>query len=548
MIAKELAVGNVDCVAYRGIVKRTGRAMRETDSGRALHFDAVIFDLDGVVTLTAGVHAAAWKRLFDGVLEEHAREAGEPFVPFALESDYLEYVDGKPRIEGVKSFLASRGISLPRGAAGDPPGNDSAFALGNLKNVFFRDALEERGVDVDEATVSLIQALRKRGARVAVASSSKNCGPILRRAGLEPLFETRVDGVVSEELGLRGKPDPDIFLEAARRVGAVPSQSIVVEDAQSGVAAGRAGAFGLVIGIERGAAGALRQHGADLVVTDLGEVTVDLLDEWFTHREDRLPSALVRSESLDHLLMSGRPAVFLDYDGTLTPIVSRPELATLSEPTRDVLRHLARVCPTAIVSGRGREDVAALVGIPELIVAGSHGFDISGPDGSVELEIAREVVPLIEELVNRLRAETAGVAGVIIEDKRFSLALHFRLAPEGAVPELEHLVDDAVARHPQLRKSHGKKVFEIRPNLEWDKGKALLWLLDALGLNAENVVPLYIGDDTTDEDAFAAIAERGIGILVSEAPRPTAARYWLQNPQEVRRFLEDLVTRCGERV
>jgi alpha,alpha-trehalase len=515
-------------------------------SGEAqgLHFDAAVFDLDGVVTLTASVHAAAWKRLFDGFLESRAQADGEPFVPFDREADYLTYVDGKPRIEGVKSFLASRGIELPEGDPEDTPGGDTAWALGNLKNGYFRDALEERGVDVDEATVALIHALRERGIRIAVASSSKNCEPILRRAGLESLFEARVDGVVSEELGLRGKPEPDIFVEAARRIGTTPDRAIVFEDAQSGVAAGRAGGFGLVVGIQREATADLRFHGADLVVDTLAETPIEILDAWFEGAEHRLPSALAEQPSLDRRIQGGRLAVFLDYDGTLSPIVSRPELAVLSPEMRRALERLAAVCFTAIVSGRGREDVASLVGIPEMIVAGSHGFDIAGPERTIKLEMAAQVEPLIKVLVERFRAETEGIEGVIVEDKRFSLAVHYRLAPENAVPRLERLVDEATAAHDELRKTHGKKVFELRPKIEWDKGKALLWLLEALDLEKDRVIPLYIGDDVTDEDAFVAIADRGIGILVSSVPRATAASYWLQDTGEVRRFLEHLAELC----
>ncbi|UCF09488.1 MAG: trehalose-phosphatase [Candidatus Bipolaricaulota bacterium] len=513
-----------------------------TKTRSELPFDAAVFDLDGVITLTAGVHALAWKRLFDPVLEAVAAERGEPLVPFDLDRDYLNYVDGKPRIEGVKSFLASRGIDLVEGSPDDPPEGDTAWALGNRKNGYFRAALDEKGVEVDDDTVAIIHELRARGVRVAVASSSKNCEPILDRAGLAELFEARVDGLVSEELGLKGKPDPDIFVEAARRVDAEPSRALVVEDAISGVAAGRAGGFGLVIGIDRHAGGVLRHHGADLVIACFAETSLGTLAAWFSQRAHRRPSAL-EDEALHARLRSEKPAVFLDYDGTLTPIVSRPEFAVLSEEMRSTVERVAAACPTSIVSGRGRDDVAALVGIPELVVAGSHGFDIVGPEGlELRLDIADEAQPLIAELVTGFRAATADVDGAIVEDKRFSLAVHYRLVADEEVPALEAMVDAAAAAHPQLRKTLGKKVFELRPDIDWDKGKALLWLLEALDLERDDVLPLYIGDDVTDEDAFAAIADRGVGILVSDAPRPTAAQYWLQNTREVGAFLDRLAS------
>ncbi len=514
-----------------------------TGGDRSAGIDAVIFDLDGVVTLTASVHAAAWKQLFDEFLDGRAAERGEPFVPFELESDYHTYVDGKPRIEGVKSFLASRGIELPTGTPEDGPDEPTAWGLGNRKNGYFRAILEEKGAEVDDRTVAFIRQLLDEGIRVAVASSSKNCGPILERAGLSDLFEARVDGVVSEEIGLKGKPDPDIFLEAARRVGATPERTVVVEDAISGVAAGRAGAFGLVIGIDRvGAAAALREHGADLVIESFDERSLDLIEAWFEDRADRRPSALQEWATLGERLVGKRPALFLDYDGTLTPIVAKPELAILTDARRAILNRIAARYPTAIISGRGREDVERLVGLPDLAYAGSHGFDIVGPSGSsIGHAVADWIEPVIERVIGDITSKLARIDGALVEAKRFSVAIHYRLVEEASVPTIEAIVDEAVRTDTRLKKAHGKKVFEIRPDIDWDKGKALLFFLDALELDAPDVVPFYIGDDVTDEDAFAVLQDRGIGILVSEAPRPTKAAYWLQAPWEVYAFFERLL-------
>jgi len=514
----------------------------------ALAFDAAIFDLDGVVTLTASVHAAAWKRLFDEVLRRRAEESGERFVPFDVEDDYHTYVDGKPRIEGVKSFLASRGIELPEGTPDDDPDEPTAWGLGNRKNGYFRDALEREGAEVDERTVDLIRRLRAAEVRVAVASSSKNCGPILERAGLSDLFEARVDGIVSEEIGLRGKPDPDIFVEAARRVGASPDRSVVVEDAISGVQAGRAGGFGLVIGIDRvGAAVALREHGADLVLESFDDGSVETIDAWFVHRGERRPPALCRWEELKERLRDRRPALFLDYDGTLTPIVSRPELAVLSEEGRAVLARIAATYPTAIISGRGRDDVQKLVGLDELAYAGSHGFDIVGSGGApIGHTVAEWIEPLMDRVARRLRPKLAPIEGALLEEKRFSIAVHYRLVDEVDVPRIEAMVDEAVASDGRLKKALGKKVFEVRPDFDWDKGKALLFLLEAFGLDGPDVVPFYIGDDVTDEDAFGVLEDRGTGILVSETPRPTKATYWVQAPWEVFAFFERLLDLEGD--
>ena len=515
---------------------------RDNMHGGTLHFEAVIFDLDGVVTLTASVHAAAWKRTFDRFLEDRAQASGDRFEPFDLERDYLTYVDGKPRIEGVRSFLASRGIELPTGTPDDAPGWRTAWGIGNAKNEVFQHVLEEKGADVDEASVQFVQALHSKGVRTAVASSSKNCQAILRRAGLEDLFEVRVDGVVSEELGLTGKPNPDIFVTAAERLGFTPGKCVVVEDALAGVQAGRNGGFGLVIGIDRkDNRGRLHENGADLVLASFADTTVEQIDAWFLHRGDRRPSALGDWDCLVERLSGRRVAVFLDYDGTLTPIVSRPELAILPDGMREVVRELADTCPTAIVSGRGRDDVASLVQLDNVYMAGSHGFDIVGPEGTqIQYEVDESIKPVIAAVAAELEKFTAGIEGTIVEDKRFSVALHYRLVNEARIPELERIVDRLASEYPLLRKAHGKKVFELRPAIDWDKGRALLWLLEALKLSDKDVVPFYIGDDVTDEDAFVAIRSCGMGVVVIEAPRRTAAHYSLQNADEVREFLDRL--------
>lgn len=514
-----------------------------------LHFDGVIFDLDGVVTLTASVHAAAWKKLFDGYLKERAERDNEPFSPFDSRKDYLRYVDGKPRYEGVRSFLESRGIQLPKGDPSDGSDKETLSGLGNKKDVYFKQVLEEKGAEVDQSTLAFIHELQSHGARVGIASSSKNCLPILKRAGIEGLFEARVDGVVSESLGLKGKPNPDIFLKCAELLGVKPDRAIVVEDAVSGVQAGENGHFGLVLGIDRGDISAtLRENGANLVFKSLGETTVERIDAWFLNRAHGRPSALVHWDRLKQKFSGRRVAVFLDYDGTLTPIVSRPELAVLSVAMREVVRELASVCSTAIVSGRGREDVARMVQLDNVYYAGSHGFDITGPDGShIQYEVDGSLQPLIDEVSKELTRQVQGIEGALIENKRFSLAVHYRMVAEAYVPGLEGIVDRAVKEHPRLRKAYGKKVFELRPNIDWDKGKALLFLLGALELDGPEIIPLYIGDDTTDEDAFAAISDRGIGILVTDAPHPTAAGYSVQNTDEVEEFLNLLTRYIKER-
>ena len=234
---------------------------------------ACLFDLDGVLTKTAKVHAAAWKAMFDEYLRNRAERTSAPFVPFDPIADYDEYVDGKPRYEGVASFLASRGIELPRGEPSDPPHSETIDGLGNRKNELVLRMIREQGVEAYEGSVRFVKSARDAGLRRAVVSSSTNCHDVLAAAGIEDLFEARIDGVVAEREHLRGKPQPDTFLAGARAVGVEPAEAAVFEDALAGVAAGRAGSFGLVIGVDRvGQAEALREHGADVVVQDLAEL------------------------------------------------------------------------------------------------------------------------------------------------------------------------------------------------------------------------------------------------------------------------------------
>jgi alpha,alpha-trehalase len=505
-------------------------------------FGAAIFDLDGVVTRTARVHAAAWKQLFDQYLRDRTDKTGEPFRPLDIQSDYPRYVDGKPRYDGVESFLQSRGITLPRGDPSDPPERETIFGLGNRKNRYFRDSLQEHGVEVFDTTVALIRRLRNRHVRTALVSSIRNARAVLEAAHLTDLFDVLIDGDDVARLDLKGKPAPDLFLKAAADVDIEPERAIVLEDAISGVEAGRAGGFGLVIGIDRrGQAAELKRFGADIVVHDVDDLHVRIRPEAICRAVDVVPRALKHYADVEQELNGRRAAVFLDYDGTLTPIVERPDLAVLATEMRAVVRDLARNCTVAVVSDRA--DVERLVGLDDLIYAGSHGFDIAGRKGlRIQHEEGAAFAAVVERTAECLRDALVPIKGALVEPKRFAVAVQYRQVPAEDVPAVEVAVDNVLKELPQLRKSFGKKVFELRPRLDWDKGKAVLWLLQALGLDEPEILPFYIGDDTTDEDAFAVLKERGIGILVGCPARETAARYVLDRPADVGQFLSKLAT------
>jgi alpha,alpha-trehalase len=370
-------------------------------------------------------------------------------------------------------------------------------------------------------------------------SSSRNCRAVLEAAGIGDLFDARVDGIDLQRLDLPGKPAPDMFLEASRRVQSEPQRSVGVEDATAGVQAAKAAGFGRVIGVNRGdRAAALRAHGADIVVADLAELRV--VGPEPSLADQQLPSALA---CLDEIVPGPDQelALFVDYDGTLTPIVSHPDAAVLSDAMHSTLERLARLCELAVISGRDLADVRERVGIDGIYYAGSHGFDIAGPSGErAEYQEGTDFVPALDRAERALREALAEVPGCLVERKRFSIATHFRRVAESDLSTVREAVERTHAAHPGLRLASGKKVYELQPDIDWDKGKALRWLMQALDMDPGRFIPVYIGDDVTDEDAFRELADEGIGILVAESPQPTRAACRLDDPEAVERFLNRL--------
>lgn len=498
--------------------------------------DAVLFDLDGVITRTAELHAEAWKRLFDAYLQERPAAAGEDHSPFDETRDYRRYVDGRPRFKGVKHFLLARGIDLPSGEPDDPPGRETLHGLGNRKNATFRDLIEQHGVVVYDCAVELLQRLRRAGFRAAVVTASKNCDLILQKAGLNGLFDAQLDGIEAEDLELAGKPDPDTFVEAVRQLGCVPERAAVLEDATAGVMAASRGHFSLVIGIDRsgGQRDALLEKGADQVFDNLCRIGIH-------SAETEPPPLLEEPAQISERLQDKRPALFLDYDGTLTPIVERPEDAQLSSSMRHTLREAAQLMPLALISGRDLDDVSDLVGLDEVIYAGSHGFDIRGPELQLELPEGIDALDDLEQAASVLDKRLEHVSGVRVERKRFAVAVHIRQVSDADLPQVQKAVDQTLRSVDGLRKSSGKRIFELRPDVDWDKGRAVHWLLSELTLDSPDILPLYLGDDETDEDAFRVLRRMGgIGILVAEDARPSAADYRLRTPQDVQALLRHL--------
>jgi trehalose-phosphatase len=513
---------------------------------------AVIFDIDGVVTDTARIHAAAWKEVFDTLLREIAGDGAAPPPEFTLE-DYQRHVDGKSREDGVRDFLAARGLQLPDGDAdgepygkpygkpyGEPygkPGARTVQGIGSAKDERFHALLARDGASAYADARRLVERLQAAGIRTASISASRNAEAVLAAAGVRELFEVLIDGTTARERGLEGKPAPDIFIAAAADLGLEPGAVAVIEDAEAGITAAARGAFDCVIGIARnGDAGRLRQAGADHVVHSLDEISV----AGDTRDRDTLPDARIE---IEQLLPQGdaRPLrVFLDYDGTLTPIVSRPEDAALSAAMRERLRRVAERHTLAIVSGRGLDDLRGRIGLDGVIYAGSHGFEILHADGTYdEHDAAQAALPALESLAAHLQAEIGNRQGVQLERKRFGLAVHYRRAHADDVPLVERTVAAAHRQFHMLHIKAGKKVFEFVPGVDWHKGKALHWILERVGEDPAALV-LYAGDDVTDEDAFRAVAGIGVAIAVGDGPAQTAAHWRLPDVDAVGRFLDRL--------
>ena len=498
-------------------------------------FKGALFDLDGVITNTASLHASAWKTMFDQFLEAYGKAQGQSYQFLSIAEDYPRYIDGKPRLEGIRAFLASRGISLPEGRPDDGEANWTVQGLGNWKNQLFRELLADKPVEVYQENVDKIWEWRKSGIKTAVISSSKNCATILDQTKLEALFDVRVDGVLASRLGLKGKPQPDIFLEGVRRLGLKPSECLVFEDALSGVQAGNEGDFGLVIGITTtNTASELIKNGADLAVENFDTLSSVVWQP--RHQAEQLADALTAPD-IHSAMASRKPALFFDYDGTLTPIVNNPQDAILSPAMRDQLEALAPHFPIAIISGRDRTHVKDLVQLDNVYYAGSHGFDISGPNGmAMESSEAQALLPHLDQAEQHLTEQTAELEGVLVERKRFAIAVHYRNASETVIPDLKALIENLACNYQDLKIARGKKIFELKPNVDWDKGKAMEWLMDQLGLNAPQTVPFYLGDDLTDEDAFRVLIDKGFGILVGDHGHRTFAGHQLAGTDQVYDF------------
>ncbi len=378
-----------------------------------------------------------------------------------------------------------------------------------------------------DSTLTLVRQLQEIGVGTAVFSSN-NCGDILTAAGIGDLFTVQVEGLI----------------EAANRLAVRPGRCVIVANDAAAIEAGRAGGYALVIGVEAtGHRDALR--GADTVVADLHEVTVRTGDR----RMSQLPDALQALGGADGL-SARRPAVFFDFDGTLSDIVNDPDAARPVAGATEALLKLAAQCPVAVLSGRDLADVTKRVGVPGIWYAGSHGFELTAPDGTHhQNDAAAAAIPVLEQAAGQLRDQLGSIPGVMVEHKRFGVAVHYRNAERDRVGEVAAAVH-AAGRRDGLRVTTGREVIELRPDMDWDKGKTLRWVIDHLPeAGSGSLTPVYLGDDITDEDAFDAVRNDGVPILVrhyDDGDRTTAALFALDSPAQVSEFTDRLARRLND--
>ncbi|WP_347251382.1 trehalose-phosphatase [Legionella sp.] len=497
----------------------------------------IIFDMDGVVTQTTDLHFKSWKIILDHFL----RQINETNINFS-HRDYLFYFDGVSRENGVKNFFNAYKIDEYKIRNYYNNLADCINSICMKKNNLLLSIIAEDKVQVFPDCIEFIKYISDLNYKSAIISSSKNCRKVLERAGIMDLFPVCVDGKTAEEKNIPGKPNPAIFLEAANQLNLLPDECMVVEDALAGVSAAKEGRFGLVVALDRENKlfTEFSQYNPDYILTDLSKKQVNLY-EVFLEGKPTTITALYSLPIISSALTQQREVViFLDYDGTLTPIVDRPQDAHLSPEMKKSLIELCKNYLTLVISGRQLENLKEKIGIADLYYAGNHGYEFDGPQYlGFPFEMGQEYLEDIQSFFEKTDAILKDIRGCIIENKKFTLSVHYRLVNENQHQFISSSIDLLLQDHPKLSRHEGKKVIEIRPKISWNKGIASLNFLKWIKKDNANVIPIYIGDDVTDEDAFQLFNLNGITVKVG-ANTNTHARYFLESPNQVKFFLDQL--------
>ena len=517
-------------------------------AGSTEKIDGFIFDLDGVVTDTQEQHASAWKKMFNQFLEERRSQSlPEEVLEDFRDSDYYEYLDGKPRKDGIKSFLVSRNIDLPYGESGDPEDAPTIEGLAKKKNRYYLELIDSEGVRIIHDTVDFIHHLREAHIPIALVSSSRNAHHILKKTGLESYFDAVVTPKEAEKKALKGKPSPDYFLEACKEIHKEPSSCAIVEDSLAGIEAGKSGGFQEVVGLDyhgnEDTLAALKERGADEAVSSLWDLQI-------VHQVLPLPNILAHFDEVFTPEDELNYFLFLDFDGTLSPIVDVPSEAQALDELPEIIQKCTEHFRVCIITGRDSHVIMEKLRLNNVFYAACHGFEITSfPNFLYQVPEAKAAIPNLDQAEKKFAEEFSGIEGFVLERKKFGIALHYRMmkSPE-AVSKLKDKVTKYVSSDSALKVREGEKVLEILPEVYWDKGMAMLKIYQVLGIHEKDLPPLYIGDGQTDEDAFREMETLGIPILASIGQRRSKAKYHLRGPVEVRDFLKKLLERKSRRV
>lgn len=501
------------------------------------YHDAVIFDLYGVLTDAASVQRAAWASLFNDYLTRRPAREDEDHSPFT-DDDYWQLIEGKPRPDAAGDFLKSRGISLPHGVPSDT-GDDTIWGLINRQRQLYADLLD-REVPLFAAMVSLARKLRDTDVAAAAHAPHRKPAPVTGVDSLLDVYidESAADGVTSaENPGLVVALEASHVLDAAHRLGVPAHRSVVVGDTEAVLSAGLDAGFALVIGVDStGQADGLIQRGADVVVADLADIAVRTGDK----RISELPNALKSYGQLAGIAIGRESLLFLNFDVALSQAVSDAAAAAVVDKAAQALESLAGVSPVVVISGRELGAIREQVGIPGIWYAGSHGFELVGPDGTHrEHEAGAAAAPVLASAADELRSILGQIPGVRIVHTRFAVAVHYG---EAAAEHVGEVVATArrLGQRNKLRVNSGRMRVELRPDVDWDEGTRLAWIRSHID-QSKTTVPIYIGGDLTDEDAFEAVQLGGVGIAVrhdDDGDRRTAARFVLEGLDEVWEVLE----------
>ncbi len=506
--------------------------------------DAVILRFEGVVADYSTNEAEIWKDLIDGYLSERSERTGEEYEPFDRRGDYYGRVAGMSSRAAVSSLLAVRGITLPLGRPNDNSTEETVWGLANQADESIRSWLQTHPIGVLPGAASFLALLADAEIKIAIISPWAMVNGILENAGLRNSVHVEVIANNIANMSYPNSSAGKALLEAARHLRGEPSQMAVLESSLAGIGAARQEGFGLVIGVDRESQeDRMVRAGAHWIINDPAELCVNQDRRLGLRTVASLPSIWSSEEEIKKRVKYTELAVFLDYDGTLTPIVDDPEDAVLETAMRDTLAELSKNTTVAIISGRDLPDLRQRLGLSSSIfLAGSHGFDIAGGGKWREtLEKGTEFLPLLDRAESELHQRLNVIQGIHVERKRFSIAIHYRHVQDKDLARLKTDIESILDQEPRLRGSSGKKVYQIQPRIDWDKGKALTWILGKLGLNRNKLFALYIGDDITDEDAFRTLPGWGVGIVVRDGDRRTSAEYRLDNPEDVRAFLNFLI-------